>query len=108
MGRTCSRSASPRPTVEAMSARRYARLTRLAALSLGSVAVVLVARALGGTFGLVLFVLAAVPVYLAIGPYQADLALNQSLTEDERRWWRVALFLLPWTMSVYWLRHVRR
>lgn len=91
-----------------MSASTYARLTRLAALSLASVAVVLVARALGGMFGLVLFVLAAVPVYLAIGPYQADLVLNDSLTEDERRWWRIALFLLPWTMSVYWLRHVRR
>ena len=56
-----------------------------------------------------MFVLGVLPVwFLAIGPYQADLALNVGLTEDERRWWRIALFLLPWSMALYWHQHVRR
>ena len=55
------------------------------------------------------FVLGVLPVwFLAIGPYQTDLALNVGLTEDERRWWRIALFLLPWSMALYWHQHVRR
>jgi hypothetical protein len=45
--------------------------------------------------------------YLAIGPYQADLVLNPNLDETGRRWWRIALFLLSWSIVLYWHRHVR-
>lgn len=91
----------------AMSDRSYRRLTRYAVFAAASIplALLLLLTIGGGP----VFVLGVLPVwFLAIGPYQTDLALNVGLTEDERRWWRIALFLLPWSMALYWHQHVRR
>jgi hypothetical protein len=93
-----------------MSDRMYRRLTRLAVLAIWSITTILVAGLLPmpGYSALAVGVIASVPLYLAIGPYQADVALNSWLSDGERRWWRIALFLLPWTMALYWSVHVRR
>jgi hypothetical protein len=90
-----------------MSDRSYRRLTRYAVFAAVSIPLALILRLTYG-WGAV-FVLDLLPVwFLAIGPYQADLALNVGLTEDERRQWRITLFLLPWSMALYWRLHVRR
>jgi len=44
----------------------------------------------------------------AIGPFQAEVALNAVLDEAERRRWRIALYVVPWSMTLYWHRYVRR
>jgi len=33
--------------------------------------------------------------------------MNPALDENERSRWRIALWLLPWSMTAYWLAHVR-
>jgi hypothetical protein len=86
----------------------YRRLTRLATLAVVNLCVVLVAIALPGWIGIALVLVASVPIYVAIGPFQADLALNDGLTELERTRWRIALYLVPWSMALYWHHHVRR
>lgn len=48
------------------------------------------------------------PLLPAIGPFQAEVALNPVLDEDGRRRWRIALYVLPWSMTLYWQRYVRR
>jgi hypothetical protein len=88
--------------------RTYTRLTHLAAFAVVNLAVILVALAMPGPVGFSLVVLASLAIYVGIGPFQADIALNASLDETERRRWRIALFLVPWCMTLYWHRHVRR
>ena len=93
-----------------MSVRSYRRLTRytlLAALSL-PILLIAIAGPLPDYVALVLVLVTWLPFYPAIGPYQADVALNSELDETSRRWWRIALFLLPWSMALYWRRHVRQ
>jgi hypothetical protein len=93
----------------AMSVQTYRRLTRYALFAAASIPSILIA-ALSPVpnYGAALVLLITLPVfYLAIGPYQADLVLNPNLDETGRRWWRIALFLLPWSMVLYWHRHVR-
>jgi len=41
------------------------------------------------------------------GHYQADVSLNPALDEIDRRRWRIALWCLLWSMTLYWLLHVR-
>jgi len=62
-----------------VSDRSYRRLTRLAALAVVSMALAFAAAVLPlpAYGGLILFAIASVPVYLAIGPYQADLAFQR-------------------------------
>jgi hypothetical protein len=93
-----------------MSDRSYRRLTRYALLALVTLPVVLVVAAspMPDQYAALVVLAMWLPFYPAIGPYQADLALNTRLDENLRRWWRIALFLLPWSMAVYWHRHVRR
>jgi hypothetical protein len=92
-----------------MSDRMYRRLTRYALFAAASIPLALSLLAIPRYGGVLVFLLGVLPVwFLAIGPYQADLALNDWLSDEERRWWRIALFLLPWSMAVYWRRHVRR
>jgi hypothetical protein len=86
----------------------YRRLTRLAIFAIVNLGVVLVALAVPGWIGIALVLIASVPIYLAIGPFQADLALNDGLEEHERTRWRIALYLVPWSMALYWHRYVRR
>lgn len=91
-----------------MADRTYTRLTWLAGFAVLDLAVTLVALALPGGLELLIVFAASIPIYLAIGPYQADLALNDSLDAVERQRWRIALYLVPWSMALYWHRYVRR
>jgi hypothetical protein len=92
-----------------MSDRSYRRLTRYAVFAAASIPLALILLAIPRYGPGLFFLLGVLPVwFLAIGPYQADLALNVGLTDDERRWWRIVLFLLPWSMALYWRQHVRR
>lgn len=91
-----------------MSDRTYTRLTRLAVFAVVDLAVILVALALPGFVAWAFVAVASLAIYIGIGPYQADLALNASLEEVERQRWRIALYLVPWSMALYWHRYVRR
>ena len=91
-----------------MSDRSYRRLTRWAVFAAFTLPTVLVgAGRPDGNVWLIAFA-AWLLLLLAIGPYQADVALNPALDESDRRHWRIALFLFPWSMALYWHRHVRR
>lgn len=65
-----------------------------------------IAGAFGSIAGLVVLV-ASVPLLFAWGAFQADLAMNAPVDEVARSRWRIALYLLPWSVTVYWLRYVR-
>jgi hypothetical protein len=90
-----------------VSDRSYRRLTRFAALSVAHLVALAVAAASPGWggAGVLLVWLLLLP---AIGPFQAEVALNPTFDEDERRRWRIALYVLPWSMTLYWHRYVRR
>jgi hypothetical protein len=93
-----------------MSDRSYRRLTRYALITGVSVptAVIWMLSPVASPAVALLYLIALPAWYLAIGPYQADIAMNPVLDETARRWWRIALFLVPGAMSVYWHRYVRR
>jgi hypothetical protein len=83
------------------------RLGRYALISVLSLAAYIVALVLGdGTSGLVVLV-ASIPFVLAWGPYQAEIAMNPDFDDVDRRRWRIALYVLPWLMTLYWYRYVR-
>ena len=88
--------------------RVYTRLTRLAYFAIVNLVAVLIAVALPGIVALGFVLLSSVAIYVAIGPFQADVALNESLDEAERRRWRIALYLVPWAVALYWHCYVRR
>jgi hypothetical protein len=91
-----------------VSNRTYTRLTRLALFALADLAVILIALAVPGPVAIVFLLVASLAIYVGIGPFQADVALNESLDDAERRRWRIALYLVPWSMALYWHRYVRR
>jgi hypothetical protein len=86
----------------------YTRLTHLAVFAVVNLAAILIGLALPGAVAVAVVLLASLAIYIAIGPFQADVALNESLDEDERRRWRIALYLVPWAVALYWHRYVRR
>jgi hypothetical protein len=86
----------------------YTRLTHLAVFAVVNLAAILVGLALSGPVAVALLLLASLAIYVAIGPFQADVALNESLDEAERRRWRIALWIVPWAVALYWHRYVRR
>lgn len=49
----------------------------------------------------------AAPFLLAWGHFHVHLAANGAVDETARTRWRSLLFLLPWSMALYWLLHVR-
>lgn len=85
------------------------RLTRYAAYSLFQLIVVLavVAGPVPAELAGVVVIVASVPVALAWGHVQADVAMNPALDDVERRRWRIAIWCVPGAVAVYWLRHVR-
>src|SRR4051794_21908064 len=92
-----------------MSTSSYRRLTRFAAFAVAHLALVLallVGGVLAAQAGLVLLV-ASIPLLFAWGSFQTDVALNPRLDEAERARWRIAMWLLPWTIALYWHVHVR-
>ena len=50
---------------------------------------------------------AAVPFLFAWGHFHVDLIRNGELDEAARSRWRILLWLLPWSMALYWFRYVR-
>ena len=91
-----------------VSDRSYTRLTRLAIFAVADLVVILVALALPGPVAVAFVLIASLAIYVGIGPFQADLALNSALDETERQRWRIALYVVPWAMALYWHRYVRR
>ena len=51
--------------------------------------------------------LVSVPLLPAWGAYLGDVALNSDLDGAERARWLITLYLLPWSMTLYWHLHVR-
>ena len=91
-----------------MSDAAYARLTRYAVFSVvhGVIAIVALSR-VAEPWAVYALALASLPLFFAWGSFQADVALNPLLDEPGRTRWRVFLWMLPWSMALYWLRHVR-
>jgi hypothetical protein len=88
--------------------RLHAKLTRYALFS-GLQACVVVAVLLGdfGAAGVVVVMLTSLPLTFAWGPFHADLAMNERIDERSLIRWRIALWLVPWTMTLYWYQYVR-
>jgi hypothetical protein len=88
--------------------RLHSKLTRYAWFA-GVHGCVVVAALLGafGSAGGLVVVLASLPFMLAWGPFQADLATNELIDEPSLTRWRIALWILPWTMTLYWYLYVR-
>jgi hypothetical protein len=87
-----------------MSVQTSRRLGRYAAISLLSLPVCGAALLFGA--GMVTLAV-SVPFLLAWGPYQAEIAVNPVFDDTDRRRWRIALYVLPWLLTLYWYRHVR-
>jgi len=83
--------------------QRYAFLT----LPLLALVVLFLAGALPAGAGPIAILLASIPLIWAWGPYQAHLGLNDTLDEIERQRWRIAFYLVPPSMALYWMLHVR-
>jgi len=91
-----------------VSDRAYRRFTRYAAFSVlhGLIVVLAVVGLAGPDPGLVVLV-ASIPLLFAWGAYQGDIALNPLLDEAGRTRWRIGGWCLPWSMALYWHRHIR-
>lgn len=94
----------------------YTRLQRYAVFAIihGVVTVLALAGVLGphgggvlGPYGGLVFFAASIPLIWSWGAYQGDLATNGDLTERDRQRWRIALWVLPWSMAYYFQRYVR-
>jgi hypothetical protein len=59
-------------------------------------------------FGIVLTVLLEAQERLDLPWEIPELACSSSRARIERRRWRIALYVVPWSMTVYWHRYVRR
>jgi hypothetical protein len=90
-----------------MLPRSYRSLTFYAGFAVVHLAVVLLLAGLAPHVSALAGLAAALPLLLAWGPYQAHLMFNPDLDELERRRWRIAMWLLPWVIALYWRRHVR-
>jgi hypothetical protein len=81
------------------------RLTRYAAFA--AVHGVVAVAAAAGVVPWVVVLVATAPLLFAWGAFHADLATNGEIAESERNRWRMLLWLVPWSMTAYWLRYVR-
>ena len=86
--------------------RRFARYALFSLVHLVIVALVVLTPLDGGLGGLIVLVV-SVPLLWAWGLFHADLTMNESLDDRERTAWRIALWCVPWSMALYWHRHVR-
>ena len=85
----------------------YRRLTRYAAYAAVHLPAAIFLLSRTETWALVTLAVISVPFLFDIGPFHADLAMNESIGAAERTRWRVALFLVPWSISAYWHVWVR-
>ena len=86
--------------------RRFARYALFSVAHLVVVLIVVLTSLDGDVGGLVVLVV-SVPLLWAWGLFHADLTMNQDLDDRERTAWRIALWCVPWTMALYWHRHIR-
>ena len=91
-----------------VSDRSYRRLTRYAVWSVVSLLVALAVTAASPESLWLIPIVMGLPLLPAIGPFQAEVALNPVLDDEGRRRWRIVLYVLPWSMTLYWHRYVRR
>jgi hypothetical protein len=91
-----------------MSVRSYRRLTRYAAYAVGNFAffIALVVSGYVSIFSYLVLVV-MLPLYLALGLYVAEVAMNPDFSETDRRRWWIAFSCLPWSIALYWHRYVR-
>lgn len=85
--------------------RRLRRYALFAAAHAVLVVAVLAASVPAWTVSLTL--LTALPFVFAWGHFHVDLVRNAAVDESARTRWRILFYLLPWSIAVYWLRHVR-
>jgi hypothetical protein len=90
-----------------VSPRRYRRLTRYAVLAPIHLVLLLAVLLLGIWQLYAVSLLVWLFFVWAAGQYQADLNFNPALDEAARARWRITLWLVPWTITVYWALHVR-
>lgn len=91
-----------------MSQDTHDRLTRYAIFSaLHGLVVVAAVTGVFGTNYHGMLLLSSLPLLWAWGAFQGDLALNSGIDLAERNRWRIALWILPWAMTLYWYQHVR-
>ena len=92
-----------------MTERTYRRLTRFAAYAVVHLAlgVLLLAGPLPQDIGWLVFIVVTIPLISAWGPSQADVAMNPALGEGTRTRWRIALWCVPLSMTLYWHGYVR-
>lgn len=84
--------------------RRLKRYAIYAAVH--GLAVMLALSGVIGTVGIIVVLVASLPLLWAIGAFQADAALNGALDETDRSRWGIAFWFLPWSATLYWYRHV--
>src|SRR4051794_6116633 len=95
-----------------MTDATYRRLTRYGVFSVLQLVVFLGVLLLGG-FGFeqgpagLAFVAATLPLLWAWGHFLADIELNPFLDDRARLQWRLAVYLVPGALAIYWRRYVR-
>ncbi len=85
------------------------RLERYAAFSLLQLIgllVVVVAAGAAEIVGLALLA-ASLPVVFGWGHVQADIAFNEQIDDVQRNRWRIAVWIVPGAIALYWLLYVR-
>jgi hypothetical protein len=92
-----------------MADRTYRRLTRYAVFSVLQLVVFLAVLLLGVEQGLagLAFVAVTLPLLWAWGHFLADIELNPFLDDATRQRWRLAVYLVPGALAIYWHRYVR-
>ena len=97
------------PITGGMTVRTYTRLTRYAVFAVAHLAIVLVlfAGVLDAAYAGLVLLAVSVPLLPAWGAFQGDVATNPDLDDVDRSRWRIALWLLPWSMALYGPVHVR-
>ena len=92
-----------------MTRKRYRKLTRYAVLAT-LYGVILAAAWAGLVPEWAWLPLAIIWLFFvwAFGQYQADLAVNPALDEAAVRRWRIGFWFMPYSITAYWLVHIRR
>lgn len=91
-----------------MTQDTHDRLARYAIFSaLHGVVFVAAMAGLWGNGAYWMLLVASLPLLWACGAFHGDLAMNEQVDEAERSRWRIALWFMPWSMTLYWYRYVR-
>jgi hypothetical protein len=91
-----------------MPDRSHLRIRRYAAWSLVQLVAVVAAAVADPQYALPVWIVVFLPTLFAWGHVQAEVQLNPRLDEDARVRWRIALWVLPGAMALYWWRCYER